>query len=617
MTKQTSFNLKTVLGVTFARLRFLAVFLVAALIVGYWDNIKNHVNKWTRPAVAPDSLVSATASQIEYYCPMHPDVIREEPGQCPKCGMPLVKRKKGEAVLLPADVLARVQLTPQRMSLGNIQTSLEPRPLHREIRAAGLLDYDETRLARITARVAGRADELFVTYSGQSIKRGDPLYSLYSPDVYTAQREYLLARKRVNDLPKDAPSDTKMDASAIYNASLQKLALWGITTEQLDKLDQDFDATGQIPTHLIVTSPIDGIVVKKEIAQGQYLQMGDSPYTVADLSRLWLQIKLYEQDVPLVAIGDPAQISVDALPDADLQGAVAFKAFALDLTTRTVDARVVVNNRDLRLRPGMFASAILQVPIDTNPPATAPTTAPIVDDLSKTYWSALQSYLKADQLLTQDKSQGVPELLADVVRKLEPIQHAQSIHAAHGRLANAVSGAQPTLPGLRESWKEISAAMIDIGKTVGIPPDAPTIKIHRCPMKKALWLQVGNDTRNPYYGSEMLTCGSPVEPLPHSAGLATSVASSRPTKAYLSIPRSAVVETGDDRIVYVESSPGTFDMKAVKLGPLAAGDFYPVLEGLNENDRVVTVGTFLVDAENRLNPTQTSMKVSETPVHSH
>jgi membrane fusion protein, copper/silver efflux system len=83
----------TVLQVLFARLRFIAVFIVAAVIVGYWDNIKNHVDKWTRPAIAPDSLASVSASNIEYYCPMHPDVIRNEPGQCPKCGMPLVKRK--------------------------------------------------------------------------------------------------------------------------------------------------------------------------------------------------------------------------------------------------------------------------------------------------------------------------------------------------------------------------------------------------------------------------------------------------------------------------------------------------------------------------------------------
>src|SRR4051812_8523344 len=130
-----------VFRVAAARLRFLAVFLVAALIVGYWDNIKNHVDKWTRPPVAPDALARAAAGEIEFYCPMHPDVIRSEAGACPKCGMPLVKRRRGEAGQLPADVLARVQLTPQRMALANVQTTpVEYRALERTVRALGVLD---------------------------------------------------------------------------------------------------------------------------------------------------------------------------------------------------------------------------------------------------------------------------------------------------------------------------------------------------------------------------------------------------------------------------------------------------------------------------------------------
>jgi Cu(I)/Ag(I) efflux system membrane fusion protein len=179
---------------------------------------------------------------------MHPDVIRSEAGQCPKCGMPLVKRKRGVPTTLPADVLARVQLTPQRIALAGVHTSaVEPRELSRRVDAVGLLDYDETKLSRLSARVAGRADELFVTFSGQSIKRGGPIYSLYSPEVYTAQREYLLARKRVNDLPAGTSMDTRNDAAAVYNASLQKLVLWGMTTEQLDRLDHEFDETGKSP----------------------------------------------------------------------------------------------------------------------------------------------------------------------------------------------------------------------------------------------------------------------------------------------------------------------------------------------------------------------------------
>jgi hypothetical protein len=118
----------TVLKVLFARLRFLAVFLAAGFIVGYWDNIKNHWDKWTRPTVAPDSLVASAASSIEYYCAMHPNIVRNEPGNCPICSMPLIKRKKGEQVKLPEDVLARVaRLAGDRDGRGAGVRALFPR----------------------------------------------------------------------------------------------------------------------------------------------------------------------------------------------------------------------------------------------------------------------------------------------------------------------------------------------------------------------------------------------------------------------------------------------------------------------------------------------------------
>src|SRR5438045_1565793 len=169
MNREFLHNAGTVTKVIFARLRFLAVFIIAGLIVGYWDNIKNHVDKWTRPAVAPE-VAGVSHSDTEYYCSMHPNIVREEPGNCPICGMPLVKRKKGEAQVLPADVMARVQLSPQRVALANVQTSaVEYKTLVREIHAVGVMDYDETKVAQLSPRVAGRADELYLQYTGSPV----------------------------------------------------------------------------------------------------------------------------------------------------------------------------------------------------------------------------------------------------------------------------------------------------------------------------------------------------------------------------------------------------------------------------------------------------------------
>jgi multidrug efflux pump subunit AcrA (membrane-fusion protein) len=626
-------NAGAVTKVVFARLRFLSVFLIAGFIVGYWDDIKNHWDKWTRPPAAPDVLAAEKASDIEYYCVMHPNVVRSEPGACPICGMPLVKRRKGEAVKLPEDVLARVQLSPQRIALAGIQTTkVEPRYLVRQIHTLGVLDYNETKIARLSAWVAGRADELFVQYVGQAVKKDDPVYSLYSPDVYTALKEYLASRERVNELPKDATPETRDDAAAVYNASLQKLVLWGISQKQLDQIDHEYDQTRKIATHLIATSPISGIVVGKEIFEGGYVNVGDKPYTIADLKGLWLQLKLYERDVPLVKIGQPVDVTVEALPNEVFHGTVTFKAFQLDPRTRTLDARVEVDNPGLRLRPGMFADASIQVSLAEGgkpvEPATQPTRQKASPESAKTFAAALDPYLKVQALLAQDKVEGVTDLLHQAAGKLEPLsdnaalapavkQFAEAAHATMGQDIEAVR---------KGPFRDASTAMITIGREVGVPGDGKTIQVFRCPMAKADWLQPAGATANPFYGSAMLTCGAAVDSLPKAeaaaAAAATRPATQRGSKV-LAVPRTAVIEAGRNRIVYVESSDGVFDMRAVQLGPIA-GDFYPVVQGLIEGEKVVTVGAFLVDSENRLNPmpvasadSAASAAAAPAPVHQH
>jgi membrane fusion protein, copper/silver efflux system len=190
------------IGIIIARLRFLAVFLAVGLIVGYWDSIKNHYDKWRRPAAVG---AHTEESHIKYTCAMHPNIVRDEPGSCPLCGMTLIPREVGKSEILPADVLARVRLTPRQLTLGGIQTSpVEKRAMVREIRAVGFLDYAEPKVYQMTARVRGRVEEVFIPSVGKPVARGEKLYAIYSPEIYSAQREYLLARQRVNKISTDA-----------------------------------------------------------------------------------------------------------------------------------------------------------------------------------------------------------------------------------------------------------------------------------------------------------------------------------------------------------------------------------------------------------------------------
>ncbi len=615
MNEKRSHQVWAVVRVLLARLRFLSVFLVAGLLVGYWDDIKNHWDKWTRPSVAPDEL--ASASDVEFFCVMHPNIVRAQAGDCPICGMPLVKRRKGENAKLPDDVLARVQLSPQRISLANIQTSpVELRHLVREVHALGVLDYAESRVAQLSARVAGRADELFIRFTGQIVAKGDRVYSIYSPELYAAQREYLLARKRVNELAGDAPAAARADAATVYNATMEKLVLWGITREQLDAIDREFDAAGTVPTHLTITSPISGVVVRKDLFEGGYVNAGDTPFTIADLKTLWLQVKLFERDVPLVRLGQPVAVTVDAMPDKVFNGAVTFMSYQLDPQTRTLDARVEVTNADLRLRPGMFADAALAITVGDDAAATRPAThatSPLATPLtsrqeSEVYAAALVPYMEIESTLSQDKADGMPVLLNTLAERLKPLNGRADIAGQVARVGEAAraSTAQSLEQIRKTTFQQVSIAMIEIGKRVGLPAGAPAVQVYRCPMEKANWLQYTGKIANPFYGSKMLTCGGAVETIPRAADIHPSHdPSPAPGQQVLAVPRSAVIEAGRHRIVYVESAPGVFDMRAVQLGALA-GEYYQVLSGLKQGDRVVTVGVFLIDSENRLNPSRTA-----------
>ncbi len=270
----------------------------------------------------------------------------------------------------------------------------------------------------------------------------------------------------------------------------------------------------------------------------------------------------------------------------------------------------------------MFADANITVPLSqallaapttrpsTRPVAQAATTQPsmLSRQQAEAFQAALKPYLEAHKLLAADKSEGVAKALLESSSKLTALQPNPAIDAALARIVAALKDIESQdLERLRQTFREISVAMIEIGKSAGVPDDGPNIQVFRCPMKdKPYWLQAEPVTSNPYYGSQMPTCGAAVEPLPMVA--APVAPTTRPAIAdgqVLAVPRSAVIDTGRHKIVYVQAQgmEGVFDMRAVKLGPLA-GDYYPVTAGLKPGERVVTVGAFLVDAENRLNPAE-------------
>jgi membrane fusion protein, copper/silver efflux system len=619
------------------RLRFILLMVLVGVVVSYWDSITNYYDRWQRPVQVSDV---ARSEAVEYYCPMHPNIVRDAPGSCPVCGMPLSQRPKTEQKTLPEGVLARVQLTPLKVQVGRIATTpVAYELLTREIRTVGIVDYDETRRAFIAARIKGRIDKLFVNYVGDSVKKGDPLVWIYSPDLVVAQQELLSSVRSLAERKNASPEAVSM-AKALVEAARDKLILWGITPEQVDEIIR----RGTAETHLTIFSPMAGIVTEKRVLEGHYVDEGEDLYTVADLSRVWMQVKIFEDQIGGVTKDMAVLVTSNAYPDRVFAGRITFIAYTVDPATRTVAARVEIDNPDYLLKPGMYASAIIRIPVgavtlltaasgpattsaahDGHGLATATLLAPAgsaaaTGDLSRAYLSLTTS-------LARDKTDA--KAVAGIVKEANRL-------AGHGpealrRPASAVAEQARQLQGRdikeqRSLLKLLSKRIIELVRAD--PPAGATLYVAHCPMAEADWLQTTKAIENPYYGSEMLSCGEitatietratsqgerfavgyfcPVYPdrlfdKPHECPLDKFPIKLARVEKVLAVPESAVIDTGKRKVVYRESAPGIFDMVEVSVAQ-RAGEFYPVLSGLQPDDRVATEGAFLVDAENRLNP---------------
>lgn len=342
-----------VLLVQLARLRFIAILAVIGIVIVKWDELLAYYDKWMRPA----DTAEAASGDYEYFCPMHPTVVRNnKKDKCPICFMNLSKRKKGEVSdeSLPPGVASRVQLSPYRIVLAGARTMpVTYQELTKEITTVGNVEFDERDLFNVSARVKGRIDELLVNQTGQFVKKGQPLALLYSPDLVVTVQNLL-------------------DAITANNPDLQKnardrLERWGIDEKEINEII----ATRKPITKLTIRSPIKGHVIKKYQRQGQYVEEGATLYDIADISKVWVQAQLYEEDLAFLPKHDPETGSVGrkldviattrAFPEREFKGTLSFIFPHVDQDTRTLTVRFEVDNKDHELRPGMSTTVTLKL----------------------------------------------------------------------------------------------------------------------------------------------------------------------------------------------------------------------------------------------------------------
>jgi membrane fusion protein, copper/silver efflux system len=248
-----------------------------------------------------------------------------------------------------------ITLSDTAQKLASIQVMpVERKFVTAEISMFGKIDYDETKLAYITARVPGRLDRLYVDYTGISVRKGDHLVYLYSPELLIAQEELIQALKRVRTKNNDRKYVQK-DSFSILEAVREKLRLWGLTESQIKQIEKKNKASD----HITIYAPISGTVIHKNAMEGMYVNTGTQIYTIADLNRVWVKLEAYESDITWIRYGQKVEIRTETYPGERFEGRISFIDPILNQKTRTVAVRVNVENRDGRLKPGMFVRGIV------------------------------------------------------------------------------------------------------------------------------------------------------------------------------------------------------------------------------------------------------------------
>jgi len=287
-------------------------------------------------------------------CSMHPSVQMPTAGDCPLCGMDLIPMETGGGAA--SDGAKTLRLEEGQKAIAGIQTTavIRKETAH-EVRLVGKLEVDETALATLSAWVGGRLDRLYVDYTGIKVRPGDHMAEIYSPQLFHAQQELIVAVESARRFAGNPDESLKKISNATVVAARKKLSLYGLS----DKQQQEILDRGEPTEEITLTAPIGGTVIHRNAVEGQYVDEGDPLYTIADLNQLWLELDAYESDMPWLRYGQDVQFEVDAWPGEIFHGSISFIDPVLDPETRTVHVRVEVDNSDGRLRPEMYVRAKL------------------------------------------------------------------------------------------------------------------------------------------------------------------------------------------------------------------------------------------------------------------
>ncbi len=297
-------------------------------------------NKSTDEKMHSDTQIQAT----EFTCSMHPQIRQNEPGRCPICGMELIPVSAQIDPNETGNPFVHI-MSPEAVALANIQTQKVKSAIPEfKIPLTGKIAVNEQRLAAITANYSGRIEKLYIDFTGQIIERGQKLATIYSPELITAQKELIEASKFKEINP------------TLYYASMDKLRLWQINENQINQIKEK----GAVLTEFDFYSDKSGVVVTREVSEGDFVNRGSILFEIADLNNVWVILDAFESDLPLMRIGQKLTFTLNSVPGKEFSSTVSFIDPFVNPQTRTISVRAEVSNPGLVLKPGMFINAVVK-----------------------------------------------------------------------------------------------------------------------------------------------------------------------------------------------------------------------------------------------------------------
>ncbi|MBB3186078.1 efflux RND transporter periplasmic adaptor subunit [Microbacter margulisiae] len=308
-----------------------SLFVIAGIVLGWL--LFHH----SAPSPVKTEQTQSHPQKTIWTCAMHPQIRMDHPGKCPICGMTLIPLSQVTNVVDSNAVV----MTPDAVQLANIQTSVVMRGnAVKELHLYGKIVPDEQLVQTLPAFVSGRIERLNLNFTGESVAKGEPIASIYSPDLVTAQKELLEAAKMQKNYPNLLP------------AAKEKLKEWKLTDNQIARIE----SSGQIKNNIEVISPISGVVLDKKVNVGDYVSTGEPLYEIANLSRVWVLFDAYENDLPWLKVGDIISFTTESMPGETFRGRISFIDPVVNPDTRTASVRVEVENPGDNLKPGMFVT---------------------------------------------------------------------------------------------------------------------------------------------------------------------------------------------------------------------------------------------------------------------